>query len=99
LEQQLSNTRDLENGGGGDDMDDFDDFDNDRSGGPSDSFVMRKRSSVNSGIGISGNTSNTGSTARTLRVLNDLERMGVRPGVGVRHAVSVIDAWTLFTGR
>ncbi len=38
-------------------------------------------------------------TRGTNRVLNDLEKIGVRPGAGVTKAVTVIDSWTLFTGR
>lgn len=33
------------------------------------------------------------------KVLNDLEKYGVKPGEGVRQAVSFIDSWAILTGR
>ena len=36
---------------------------------------------------------------RTNLIVNDLEKMGVKPAEGVAKAVSMIDSWTLLTGR
>jgi hypothetical protein len=34
-----------------------------------------------------------------LKMLSDLERFGVKPGVGVSRAVTIIDTWAVITGR
>ena len=51
---------------------------------------MRKRNGGKDDLGYNRGTN---------RVLNDLEKMGVKPSAGVSKAVTVIDSWTLLTGR
>lgn len=83
LEQQLGKVRDLEDVGY--DLEEDDSPPTSRGGS-----TMRKR----------GNDRYEVSQYRgTNRVINDLEKIGVRPGAGVTKAVTVIDSWTLFTGR
>jgi len=39
------------------------------------------------------------SSSRTTKVIYDLEKIGVKPSLGVTRAVNMIDAWTIVTGR
>jgi len=36
---------------------------------------------------------------RTTKVIHDLEKIGVKPSLGVTRAVNMIDTWTIVTGR
>lgn len=82
----MASIRDLEDGGY--DLEDGDSPPNSSRGGSD--RMMRKRGSDRSDI-MQYRGAN--------RVINDLEKIGVRPGAGVTKAVTVIDSWTLFTGR
>jgi len=72
---------------------DDDDFDNSsKSNGASSQYeVEPKASSVRKRM--------YGADSRGLKVSSDLEKMGVKPGPGVKKAVDMIDSWTLLTGR
>jgi hypothetical protein len=43
--------------------------------------------------------SRASSSSRTTKVIYDLEKIGVKPSLGVTRAVNMIDAWTIVTGR
>lgn len=42
---------------------------------------------------------NRGSIVPTAKVISDLEKLGVKPGVGVTTAVNFIDSWTMTMAR
>lgn len=57
-----------------------------RQGSDSDNRSLRSRAS-------------SSSSSRTTKVIYDLEKIGVKPSLGVTRAVNMIDAWTIVTGR
>lgn len=89
-EQQLLTLRDIED----DDQDDFE-------------LTASSSHSINSSSRNSQFFNKKGGEAQGLRkrgggehkVMEDLEKMGVRAGPNVAKAVDIIDTWTLVTGR
>jgi hypothetical protein len=51
------------------------------------------------GLNRRGSYGTSAQDQRQEKVLSDLEKYGVKAGPGVAKAVSLIDAWTLVTGR
>ena len=46
-----------------------------------------------------GSEGGSGRSGAETRVIADLEKIGVKPGVGVTKAVNMIDTWAMLTGR
>ena len=95
----MARMRDLEDGTY--DYDDEMDSSPQSSGNRKDPLSLTSSSASSSGMRKRGNgKEELNQYARSSnRVLSDLEKIGVKPGVGVSKAVTFIDSWTMLLGR
>lgn len=66
-------------------------------------IATRRASSSGNGSGLISrrniNHNKSGNGGNSKEMLSDLEKIGMKPSIQIKHAVSWIDSWTMFTGQ